>query len=221
MGGTDGLHLGESTIDQAPETCQPAVQRSSLPHALPGSLIRYAHRRRRSNSGRRVAAAAAPAALVSAAAMVILMLPARRLPGSGSRSARPPRCRLPSGALPAGASSSRCRCWRASARCCSWCGRCSCSAAGDDLYSAFSPSDPIDRMVLLDGQEMARFVSERLQEPIDSAFARATGACALFLVALLIGYRLGLGGRAAERLAGAARPGPGRSTSAPRSAPRS
>ncbi len=70
-----------------------------------------------------------------------------------------------------------------------------------DLYSAFSPSDPIDRMVLLDGQEMARFVSERLQEPIDSAFARATGACALFLVALLIGYRLGLGGRAAERLA--------------------
>ena len=25
-----------------------------------------------------------------------------------------------------------------------------------DLYSAFSPSDPIDRMVLLDGQEMAR-----------------------------------------------------------------
>ena len=89
-----------------------------------------------------------------------------------------------------------------------------------DLYSAFSPSDPIDRMVLLDGQEMARFVSERLQEPIDSAFARATGACALFLVALLIGYRLGLGGRAGGTARGAARPDRVAQRSAPRSAPR-
>jgi oligosaccharide repeat unit polymerase len=78
-----------------------------------------------------------------------------------------------------------------------------------DLYSAFSPTDPIDRLVLLDGQEMAFFVSERLREPIDDAFARASGACALFLVALLLGYRLGLGGVAARRLAtlgGPARP---------------
>ena len=47
---------------------------------------------------------------------------------------------------------------------------------------------------------MARFVSERLAEPLDPAFARATGACAVFLVVLLIGYRLGPGRRIAAAL---------------------
>ena len=70
-----------------------------------------------------------------------------------------------------------------------------------DLYSAFSPSDPVDKLVLLDSAEMAFFVSDRLREPLDDAFARATGACALFLIALLVGYRLGFGAVLARRVA--------------------
>lgn len=69
-----------------------------------------------------------------------------------------------------------------------------------DLYSYFAPLDPVDRLVLLDGQEVARFVGERLQEPLDTALARASGACAMFLVLLALGYRLGLGERLAGRL---------------------
>jgi oligosaccharide repeat unit polymerase len=69
-----------------------------------------------------------------------------------------------------------------------------------DLYSYVFLTDPLGSLVRLDGQEMADFVSSRLREPIDSAFARASGACALFLVALLVGYQVGLGRRLAERL---------------------
>jgi oligosaccharide repeat unit polymerase len=69
-----------------------------------------------------------------------------------------------------------------------------------DLYSYVFLTDPVGSLVRLDGQEMANFVSSRLQEPIDSAFARASGACALFFVALLVGYQLGLGRKLGERL---------------------
>jgi oligosaccharide repeat unit polymerase len=70
-----------------------------------------------------------------------------------------------------------------------------------DLYSWYTPPDLVDRLTRLDAQEMARFVSERLQEPLADALARAGAACALFLVALLMGYSLSLGRSAAGRLA--------------------
>jgi oligosaccharide repeat unit polymerase len=69
-----------------------------------------------------------------------------------------------------------------------------------DLYSYFSPADPIQRLVLLEGQEVARFVQERIEEPLENAMTRSLGACALFLVLLLVGYRLPLGAWLARRL---------------------
>jgi oligosaccharide repeat unit polymerase len=71
-----------------------------------------------------------------------------------------------------------------------------------DLYSYFSPTDPIRRLVLLEGQEVARFVGERIDEPLENAMTRSLGACALFLVALLLGYRLPIGAWIARRLEG-------------------
>jgi oligosaccharide repeat unit polymerase len=71
-----------------------------------------------------------------------------------------------------------------------------------DLYSYFPPVDPIRRLVLLEGQEIALFVGERVEEPLETAFARALGACALFLVTLLLGYRLPLGARVARYVGG-------------------
>jgi oligosaccharide repeat unit polymerase len=62
-----------------------------------------------------------------------------------------------------------------------------------DLYSHFVPSDPINGLVLLEGQEIALYVSDRLREPLEPAMARALGACALFVVLLLLGYRLAAG----------------------------
>jgi hypothetical protein len=70
-----------------------------------------------------------------------------------------------------------------------------------DLYSYFSPTDPLRRLVLLEGQEVARFVGERIEEPLENAMTRALGACSLFLVALLVGYRLPFGAWLGRRLA--------------------
>ena len=78
-----------------------------------------------------------------------------------------------------------------------------------DLYSYFSPLDPVRRLTLLEGQEVARFVGERLDEPLETALARAMGACAVFLAVFLVGYRLGAGrwlARRLERLGRRARP---------------
>jgi hypothetical protein len=70
-----------------------------------------------------------------------------------------------------------------------------------DLYSYYSPTDPIRRLTLLEGQEVARFVGDRIEEPLEHAMTRAMGACALFLVALLVGWRLPIGAWLGHRLA--------------------
>jgi oligosaccharide repeat unit polymerase len=62
-----------------------------------------------------------------------------------------------------------------------------------ELYSHFFPEDPGRRLVLLEGQEVAAFVTHRLGGALQPAMTRAVGACALFLVTLLVGYRLELG----------------------------
>jgi hypothetical protein len=71
-----------------------------------------------------------------------------------------------------------------------------------DLYSHFFPTDAVRGLVLLEGQEVALFVSDQVQEPLENALARAVAACALFLVMLVLGYRLGFGARLAARLSG-------------------
>jgi oligosaccharide repeat unit polymerase len=71
-----------------------------------------------------------------------------------------------------------------------------------DLYSHFFPTDPVRRLVLLEGQEIALFIGGRVTEPLEHTLARSIGACALFLVMLLVGYRLRLGRALADRLAG-------------------
>ena len=70
-----------------------------------------------------------------------------------------------------------------------------------DLYSYFFPEDAVQSLTLLEGQEVARYVDQRLDEPLKTALARGVGACALFIVLLLVGYRLGIGGRFAGGLA--------------------
>lgn len=70
-----------------------------------------------------------------------------------------------------------------------------------ELDTYVSSGDPIRRLVLLEGQELARFVVERVDEPLDAALARGLGACAVFLVLLLAGYLLGPGRALARRLA--------------------
>ena len=60
----------------------------------------------------------------------------------------------------------------------------------ESLYSYLLTMDPVQTLTLLEAQELALYVTERLQDPLDSALARAQGACALFLVALLAGYWL-------------------------------
>jgi oligosaccharide repeat unit polymerase len=71
-----------------------------------------------------------------------------------------------------------------------------------DLYSHFFPTDPVRRLVLLEGQEISLFVGDRVTEPLEDTLARSIGACALFLVMVLVGYRLGLGALLARRLEG-------------------
>ena len=69
-----------------------------------------------------------------------------------------------------------------------------------DLYSHFFPTDPVRRLVLLEGQEVALFVGDRITGSLEEALARSIGACALFLVMLLVGYGLGIRGRLGRRL---------------------
>ena len=79
-----------------------------------------------------------------------------------------------------------------------------------DLYSHFVGGDPIRRIVLLETQEVAFYVTGQLELPLGIAMARATAVCAVFVVALLVGYRLGVGrwiGRRFERLGARGAPG--------------
>ena len=69
-----------------------------------------------------------------------------------------------------------------------------------DLYSYISLPDPVEDLVYLEGQEMARYVATELDESLQAALTRGVGACALFLVLLLVGYKIAAGGRAAKRL---------------------
>jgi oligosaccharide repeat unit polymerase len=71
-----------------------------------------------------------------------------------------------------------------------------------DLYSHFFPHDPVRRLVLLEAQEVALFVGDRITGSLEDAFARSIGACALFLVMLLVGYWLGIRARLGRRLSG-------------------
>jgi len=78
-----------------------------------------------------------------------------------------------------------------------------------ELYSHFPARDPVNRLVLLETQEVARFVGEQLDESLEAALARAIGACALFVVCLLVGYRFLAGdwlGRRLSRLGRHMRP---------------
>ncbi len=76
----------------------------------------------------------------------------------------------------------------------------------EDLFSYLYTRDSLESLTLLETQEIALYVSGRLREPLETTFARAQGACALFLAALLVGYWMarwvplrqklaGLGGR--------------------------
>jgi hypothetical protein len=69
-----------------------------------------------------------------------------------------------------------------------------------DLYSGFQSPDPIRRIVLLETQEIANYVTTRLEIPLGVALARASGLAAVFVVAMLVGYRLGVGRWLAARL---------------------
>jgi oligosaccharide repeat unit polymerase len=74
-----------------------------------------------------------------------------------------------------------------------------------DLYSHFFARDPVNSLVLLETQEVALFVGQRLDGSLETAIARALGACALFLVCLLVGYRFLGGAQLARRLVGLGR----------------
>lgn len=74
-----------------------------------------------------------------------------------------------------------------------------------DLYSHFHPDHGAPALVLLENQEIAFYVTERLREPLETALTRAMGACAVFLVVLCVGYLLPVGGRLAGRLEGLGR----------------
>lgn len=70
-----------------------------------------------------------------------------------------------------------------------------------DLYSFFAPRDRLNTLLLLEGQEMANFVTRKLDEPLENALTRALGACALFIVLLLAGYGLAARASFGRRLA--------------------
>jgi oligosaccharide repeat unit polymerase len=59
-----------------------------------------------------------------------------------------------------------------------------------DLYSHFYPARGANGLVLLENQEIALYVTDRLREPLEPAFTRAIGACAVFLFAVSVGYVL-------------------------------
>ena len=78
-----------------------------------------------------------------------------------------------------------------------------------DLYSHFFPLRGAAGLVLLENQEVAYFVTNRLDEPLETALTRAMGACAVFLALFCAGYFLPGGARLRERISrvGVRRPG--------------
>jgi oligosaccharide repeat unit polymerase len=69
-----------------------------------------------------------------------------------------------------------------------------------DLYSHYFPFKGAAGLVLLENQEIAYFVTNSLGEPLEPAFTRAMGACALFLSLFCLGYVLPVGARLRERI---------------------
>lgn len=65
----------------------------------------------------------------------------------------------------------------------------------EDLYSFFGATSAVDSLLRMDNQEIARFVTEKLREPLDPAMTRAIGACAVFMAMTMVGYYLPLGRR--------------------------
>jgi oligosaccharide repeat unit polymerase len=82
-----------------------------------------------------------------------------------------------------------------------------------DLYSSLLTADPIGRIVLLETQELAYYVTRRLEIPLGVGLARASAVAAIFVVSVLVGYRLVVGRWLARRLARV------RGGGAPRNAP--
>jgi oligosaccharide repeat unit polymerase len=70
-----------------------------------------------------------------------------------------------------------------------------------DLYSHFFPKRGAAGLVLLENQEIANYVTERLGEPLEPALTRAIGACAMFLSLFCVGYALPFGERLRRRVA--------------------
>ena len=70
-----------------------------------------------------------------------------------------------------------------------------------DLYSYLQPGTGPVGLVLLENQEIALFVTDRLREPLEPAVTRAIGACALFLVVVSLAYLFPVGRRVGARLA--------------------
>ena len=60
-----------------------------------------------------------------------------------------------------------------------------------DLYSHVFVHDPVRRIVLLETQEVAFYVTERIPGALGPPLARATAVCAIFTVAMLAGFRFG------------------------------
>jgi oligosaccharide repeat unit polymerase len=69
-----------------------------------------------------------------------------------------------------------------------------------DLLSYYHSTDTLDRLLHVESQEVAAWVTFKLNAPLGPALTRAIGACALFLVLFLVGYCLGVGERAARWL---------------------
>jgi oligosaccharide repeat unit polymerase len=75
-----------------------------------------------------------------------------------------------------------------------------------DLLSFYPPTGPrADILLRLEHQEVSRFVTERLDEPLQPALTRAIGACLLFLTMLIAGYHLPVGRSLARRFSRAGR----------------
>lgn len=70
----------------------------------------------------------------------------------------------------------------------------------DDLYSWFGTPSAVNMLLALDNQEIARFVTTKLAEPLEPAMTRAVAATTVFMGAVTIGYYLPLGRRAGRRL---------------------
>jgi oligosaccharide repeat unit polymerase len=69
-----------------------------------------------------------------------------------------------------------------------------------DLLSYYHSTSTLDRLLNVESQEVAAWVTVKLDAPLEPALTRAIGACALFLVVFLGGYCLGVGERVARWL---------------------